>query len=320
MSMTTLETLCSITLFTYFGALSRMILSDLSQSSNSQLLPQFVDSFFLSNILGSFVMGVFVPLDALFSPNYISWYAGVTTGYCGSCTTFSTWQKITAETLVNGWVVDGLMTLFITFCTSYMALLFGKHVGEQIYKQRYVERQSSEGTVTTTTMSDQVVTQNSFSRRSLFIGTFLLTFAIWTGVILEKGTDFRRKWWVATAFGPIGSLLRYWILLRNRNMTTFPLFTFLVNVSASLISTVILAMYVRFSKEDQNDQWLATYDLWLNFGVGAGVLGCFSTVSTFVNELRKLADTNILHAYRYGLLSVLVSQILCISFACTKFL
>lgn len=319
MSTTTLETLCCITMFTYFGALTRMILSDLSHSSNTQFLPHFVDSFFWANVHGSFVMGVFVALEKLFSPKYIFWYIGVATGYCGSCTTFSTWQKVSAEQLVNGRVVDGLMALFITFCTSYMALVFGKHIGKQISKRRYNEIEFSEVTVTTITTSE-VGSRNSFSRYSLLIVTFLLTAAIWIGVVLDTKAEFRRKWWVAAAFGPIGSLARYWILLRNRNLFTFPLYTFLVNVSASLISTMILTVYLKFSNEDRSDQWLAMYDLWINFGVGAGILGCFSTVSTFVNELHKLVDANIFNAYRYGLLSVLVSQILCILFFCTKFL
>lgn len=327
MSRTTLETLCCIIIFTYFGAFSRMVLSNLSQISGTHFLPDFVSSFFLANIVGSFIMGVFVPLDKIFSPNYLPWYVGVTTGYCGSCTTFSTWQKVTAEKLANGHIVDGLMTILFTFCTSYMALIFGKHVGEAIFQrpvrcwreQRFGE---IEVTITSTDMTTtEVGLRNSFSRYIyLFIATFFMSAAIWIALFLDTSSEVRRKWWVATALGPIGSLPRYFILLNNRKRPKFPLFTFLVNVSASVISTVILVVFVRISDENGSgsEKWLA-YDLWFNYGVGSGILGCFSTVSTFVNELRKLADTNIYHSYRYGLFSILVSQILCISIVCTKF-
>lgn len=302
-----------------------MILSNLSQTSNTQFLPDFVSSFFLANIVGSFIMGIFVPLDKLFSPSYMAWYIGVTTGYCGSCTTFSTWQKVTAEKLVNGQLFDGLMTLLFTFCTSYMALIFGKHIGEAIFQrpvrcwrgQRFGEVAV---TITNTDMSTtQVGLGSSFSRYMyLLIVTVCMSAAIWIALFLDTSSESRRKWWVAAALGPIGSLTRYFLLLNNRNRPTFPLFTFIVNVCASVISTVILAVFVRLSGEDKNEKWMA-YDLWFNYGVGAGILGCFSTVSTFVNELRKLSDTNMFYAYRYGLLSVLVSQILCVAIVSTTF-
>lgn len=325
MSKTTLETLCCITLFTYFGALTRMFLSSLSHSTNNQFLPDFVSSFFLANMVGSFVMGIFVPLDKLFSPSYLCWYSGVTTGFCGSCTTFSTWQKVAAEKLANGQIVDGLMTILFTFCTSYMALLFGKHIGEVVFRRpvRCWRGQRFGEVAVTITNTDMSTTQlglgNSLSRYIyLFIATFFVSAAVWLLLFIDTSSELRRKCWVAAALGPIGSLARYFLLLNNRNRPTFPLFTFVVNVCASVISTVLLVVFVRHSSEHENEKWLA-YDLWFNYGVGAGILGCFSTVSTFVNELRNLADADTFHAYRYGLLSVFVSQILCISIVCTNF-
>lgn len=323
MSKTTLETLCCITLFTYFGALTRMLLSNLSQTSfNTQLLPDFVSSFFLPNIVGSFIMGVFVPLDKLFSPNYLSWYSGVTTGFCGSCTTFSTWQRVTAQLLAHGHIVDGLMGLLFTFCTSYMALIFGMHVGEAVFHRsvRCWRGQRFGEVAVTVTNTDMSTTQfglgSSITRCSvyLFIATLIFTASIWIALYIDASSEAsveRRIYWMVAALGPIGSLARYFLLLNNRNRPTFPLFTFLMNVCASVISSVIFFVFVRLSLKNGN--WLA-YDSWFNYGIGAGIiLGCFSTVSTFVYELRKLVDTNIFHAYRYGLLSIFVSQVLCIA-------
>ncbi|XP_037037312.1 fluoride export protein 1-like isoform X2 [Bradysia coprophila] len=317
------ETLCCIILFTYFGTLTRMVLSYLSQTSDSHLMPVFISSFFLANIVGSFIMGLFVPLDKLFSPSYTSWHVGVTTGFCGSCTTFSTWQRITAEKLAHGQIVDGIMTLLFTFCTSYGAFIFGKHIGDAIFHrpvrcfrgQRFGEVSV---TITNTDMATTHVEQGISSSRYVYLWlvTVFVTVAIWIAVLLDTSSEDRRKCWTAAALGPIGSLARYFLLLNNRKRPTFPLFTFIVNVCASVVSAVILAVFVRLSSE--NEHW-STYNLWLNFGVGAGILGCLSTVSTFVNELRKLADTKIVHAYRYGLTSVIVSQIFCIFIICTTF-
>ncbi len=320
-----METLFCITLFTYFGALTRMVLSNLSQTHSTQLLPEFVSSFFLANIVGSLVMGVFVPLEKLFSPGYVSWYIGVTTGFCGSCTTFSTWQRVTAAELANGHIVIGLLTLLLTFCTSYTAFTFGKHIGEAIFHrpvrcwrgQRFDEVSV---TITNTNMSTTQLEQGRSVKRYvfLFIATVFVSAAVWILLFMDTESAVRQRYWVATALGPLGSFARYFLLLNNRKRPTFPLFTFMVNVSASIISTIILVVYIRLS--ENVCEKLSPYDLWLNNGVGAGILGCFSTVSTFVNELSKLADTNMTHAYRYGLLSIFVSQILCISIVCMKFL
>lgn len=272
MTKTLLETLCCIILFTYFGALTRMTLSNLA-TSNFQFLPDFISSFFLANIVGSFVMGIFVPLDNFFAPSYFSWYIGVTTGFCGSCTTFSTWQKVTAEKLANGQIVDGLMTLLFTFCTSYMALMFGKHIGEAIFHrpvrcwrgQRFGEVAV---TITNTEMSTTEVGRgSSFSRNIyLLIVTFVVSVSVWIALYLDTSSGNRRKWWVAAALGPIGSLARYFLLLHNRNRPTFPLFTFLVNVGASVMSTVILAIFVRHSGKHNSEKWMA-YDLWFNYAL-----------------------------------------------------
>lgn len=319
----TSETICCIILFTYFGTLTRMTLSYLSQTSDSSLLPVFVSSFFLANIVGSFIMGLFVPLDKLFSPNYTSWHVGVTTGFCGSCTTFSTWQRITAEKLAHGQTVDGIMTLLYTFCTSYAAFIFGKHIGDAIFHrpvrcfrgQRFGEVSV---TITSTDMSttqlDQGISQSRYVY--LWLATVFMTAAIWVATFLDTSSEDRRKCWTAAALGPIGSLIRYFVSLNNRKRPTFPLFTFIVNVFASVVSAVIFAVVARIPSEDEH--W-STYNLWLNSGVSAGILGCLSTVSTFVNELRKLADTKIVHAYRYGLASVILSQTLCILIICTTF-
>lgn len=318
-----METLCCIIVFTYFGALTRMLLTDLSKISNAQLLPDLISSFFFANIFGSFVMGLFVPLEKLFAPNYKAWYAGVTTGFCGSCTTFSTWQRVTANKLANGQFSDGIVTLFNTIATSYVSYICGRHIGEAIFHRpvRCCRYTDVSVTITNTNMSTTPFEQRGSSKRYvyLFIVTCFVTATIWIAAFLDTSSSARQRYWVAVALGPVGSLARHFILLHNRKRPTFPLFTFMVNVSASVFSTVIFAIYIRFSSEDQNGKWMA-YDLWFNYGVGVGIMGCFSTVSTFVNELRKLADTNLAHAYRYGLLSVVASQSLCILIICATFL
>ena len=61
---------------------------------------------------------------------------GFNTGYCGSCTTFATWQLVVGVQLLNGQWVNFVTLSGLTFATSYIAMLIGIHLGELV-KQRF---------------------------------------------------------------------------------------------------------------------------------------------------------------------------------------
>lgn len=69
----------------------RGILESLSRLGQGTLLIDLGPPFFLPNIAGCLLMGTFVPLSEL-AKAHPPLYAGLTTGFCGSCTTFATWM------------------------------------------------------------------------------------------------------------------------------------------------------------------------------------------------------------------------------------
>jgi len=79
--------------------------------------------------------------------------------------------------------------------------------------------------------------------------------------------------------GIAGALARYGLLRAFPvGAGTFPTTTFVINVSGAFILTVLL-------------EWLArrgTAEHWLRLLVGVGVLGAFTTMSTFATELALL--------------------------------
>jgi CrcB protein len=85
--------------------------------------------------------------------------------------------------------------------------------------------------------------------------------------------------WVALAvLGGTGAVLRYAIdtWLEGRNPTSFPVGTFAINVSGSFVLGVLTGAHV-------TDEVL--------FVAGTGLVGSFTTFSTWMFETQRLAET-----------------------------
>jgi fluoride ion exporter CrcB/FEX len=65
------------------------------------------------------------------TPRHVVLFNALAGGGCGSLTTFSTWQSDALLGVVNLGtpVVVYLLTLLVGFCSFYMCLLFGSHLG-----------------------------------------------------------------------------------------------------------------------------------------------------------------------------------------------
>lgn len=102
----------AIAVFSYLGVLIRILITsnlDIGNSGEKEVVyclytSLFKNSYFVPNILGTFIIGFFSRKKDFFfrTPglsSYQSFYTGVTTGLCGSLTTFSSWAFSIAENM-----------------------------------------------------------------------------------------------------------------------------------------------------------------------------------------------------------------------------
>jgi fluoride ion exporter CrcB/FEX len=113
----------------------------------------------------------------------------------------------------------------------------------------------------------------------------------------------------AICFGPFGALLRWYLSLFNAKpyCKHFPFFTFLPNVSASILNCIfeIVVSIVKKDGESSHDAYL----IYVENALMVGFLGSLSTVSSWIYELDNLAQQRYYWAYRYGIVSVVVAQL-----------
>ncbi|KAL1956444.1 hypothetical protein VTO42DRAFT_7331 [Malbranchea cinnamomea] len=232
-------------------------------------------------------------------------YIGLTTGFCGSFTSFSTFILDVFLALSNdlenpntphitprngGYSLMAVIAVILyTVSLSLSALMFGAHLAAGLDRH-------------TPTLPF------NFVRKVLDPGIVVLGIGCWLGSIFlalwppdrHLGMDefWRGRAVFAVVFAPLGVLLRYYISLAlNTRIPSFPLGTFAVNI----IGTAILGMCfdLQHARNIVGINRLTGCQV-LN-GVMDGFCGCATTVSTWVAELHSL---ELRHAYRYGLVSI----------------
>lgn len=144
-----------VSLCAMVGVLTRIGLDELFgpnvlgvTSTESAIFPDW-----FPNAWGSFVMGFFVPMRQ--SPFFArhSWlYVGLTTGYCGCTTTFSSWNQDAAAFVVSSAdVVTYLLILFEGITAPLVGFIMGRHANEFLMlviakAKTWTKRRRKEGT------------------------------------------------------------------------------------------------------------------------------------------------------------------------------
>lgn len=231
---TTVHILVLISILTYLGVLCRISLVYLAENSADQIFAIVGANFYLPNLIGSFVMGLATPLSekmADSSTKRSQILVAVMTGFCGSCTTFSAWQR---DVSFLFWRLDfsrASNQLLTTFCVSYCLFLFGVHCSTAMCDQILYRKNASEETT-----SERDLENNEF--RSIIWLIFLpITIAVWVFAVILPPE--RKLWFICVGLSPLGSNFRYVLSKFNRKFPHFPLFTFLVNIFGGLLATLI---------------------------------------------------------------------------------
>ncbi|WEW61253.1 hypothetical protein PRK78_006743 [Emydomyces testavorans] len=241
-------------------------------------------------------------------------YVGLTTGFCGSFTSFSAFMSDVFLALSNdlpnpntdsipsrngGYSFMAVIAIILyTMALSLSSLAFGAHLAVAL--DRF-----------TPTLSF-LVTRRIVDRSMVILG-----FGCWVGAVVlaiwppdrqrETHQNWRGRALFATVFAPLGCLLRYYVSLAlNARIPSFPLGTFVAN----MLGTVVLGMCFDLKHAVKV---VAIPTSTTAFGVGRlagcqvlngiidGFCGCITTVSTWVAELYTL---ELRHAYHYGLLTI----------------
>ncbi|KAJ5457980.1 hypothetical protein N7475_009368 [Penicillium sp. IBT 31633x] len=333
---THLYTVSFLIFFSLLGTLARLGLQALTFYTGAPV----VTGVLWANVCGSLIMGFMSEDQNLFreewgqlqpsngsnaepaeqrEKNYkaakkiIPLYIGLTTGFCGCCTSFSSFMRDVFLALANalpdpslppgsqiasrngGYSFMALVAvILLTVSLSLSALIFGAHLALAL-------------TRFTPTLPF------AFTRRILDPIVVVLAWGCWLGAVFlaiwppdrHNGPDvWRGRAVFALVFAPLGCLLRFYAsLYLNSRIPTFPLGTFVVNIFGTIIEGMC-------------------YDLQHVSGLGAvvptaltgcqvlqgvmdGFCGCTTTISTWVAELKGLSHRR--YAYVYGITTVVVA-------------
>ncbi|KAL8953688.1 MAG: hypothetical protein Q9222_000472 [Ikaeria aurantiellina] len=243
-------------------------------------------------------------------------YIGLSTGFCGSFTSFSSFIRDIFLALANrlpvplshpssgplinpastiprngGYSVMALLAvIIITIVLCLSALIAGAHLA--IATERFTPS-----------------IKYFFARRILDRGIVILGFGCWLGAILmaiwppdrHKGYP---EYWRGTAvfaivFAPLGCLARFYVSLAlNSKIKSFPLGTFTINIVGTALEGMLWDL-----QHSQSSVGGGRVGCQVLQGMMDGFCGAATTVSTWVAELEGLRRG---HAYVYGGVSVSV--------------
>ncbi|RLN54621.1 hypothetical protein BBJ29_009529 [Phytophthora kernoviae] len=352
----------SVIIGAYFGVGVRVLLTELADAmyeSQTELLELLGFSFYLPNVVGCFVMGVVTRIKPVLRGQYDVLLAGVTTGFCGCCTTFASWDLGAALMFVRGRWLNALLMLGVHVASAMASLRLGFHVAEGIVhyftlqefpfrkppinlgqlnldlerninyfreikmnffgplvarRVRATEESLAIAHESCTELVAEIAQveqeQHPVRHHNLaWVGVALVLTAVFWVLAFVGFDNYPSSRLLALCFGPFGALLRYYLSLHNSKpmCKRFPFFTFLPNVVASCLSCAMEIVGTITAQDGGSIQ--RTFVLYGQGGIVVGFLGSLSTVSTWVNELDGLSSRRLYWAYRYGLASVIVSQL-----------
>ncbi|PWW79646.1 hypothetical protein C7212DRAFT_170936 [Tuber magnatum] len=274
---------CYLIIFSILGTLSRIGLVSITTYEATPLPPLFWPQF-----AGCLLMGFFLEDKTLFPVSTKTTeplYLGLTTGYCGSVTTFSSFILGAFEQLANTALVhprrrtrDDVAALLAYVIGTIAISLGGLQVGAHLAA-------FSKGLL------------RKLRCRWADMLAVPIGLGVWVASVIMA--VFIRKWrgdvLFACIFSPPGAIVRYWVSrLGNPMCKAFPVGTFMVNMLGTAALAGLLAG--RYVHSGGN-----TCDVLR--GLGEGFCGCLTTVSTFVVEVQGLRTG---HGYTYAGASIVV--------------
>ncbi|KAJ3346155.1 hypothetical protein HDU83_003323 [Entophlyctis luteolus] len=283
-------TLGYIVFFSVLGVLARVGLNVLNTFPNEPVFP-----LIWSQIIGCFLYGMFQYLKTQISSVSFPLYIGLTTGLCGSITTFSSFMETTFRNLVGSPtyailgvhvvavnIIAAFSVIIITFGMAIVSIFFGATVAAAL-----------------PTMSVPVYSgpkQSLYRIRNLTkldYAAVFLGIASWIAalVVLVVCRNYAYFSGVNLAFScvliPFGSAARWKLAALNSKWKLFPVGTFAVNVVGTLVRGVCSMLLIRSDAGHMSPILLSAI-----VAIKDGFCGGLTTLSTMANELIKLPLLN----------------------------
>lgn len=263
-----------------------------------------------ANFAACFVMGIAVDSEHLWSrlindslPNVqfrakgaIPLYVGITTGFCGTCSSFSSFIleafNKAADTLDTAahypnhayGIMEALAVMLAQIAISAMGFQFGRHAIMAVDKQH---------------IPIHIYRLLNLVSSGLGVAAYVIVVVL----IATQNTGSWRSWTFSCLFAPWGAVCRFYLSkYLNKLVSGFPMGTFVAN----LVGCVLLAIFTilaRGKRHSNSTVPITTHVISCHvlIGLDDGFCGALTTVSTFIVELFAL-DTA--EAYIYGLTSV----------------
>ncbi|KAL6512034.1 hypothetical protein OROGR_021631 [Orobanche gracilis] len=263
-----------------------------------------------SNMVGSFLMGwlgVVFKGDILKISDQLA--LGLTTGFLGSLTTFSGWNQKMLDLSVEGRWVFAVLGLFLV---AY-SIIFGIETAKGfkwILTRSYMR--SFYGMI-------KICQSSRISNKSHCLFTFMVMllmmlvvlwglFGILAGKEFERGSR-EAQLFLACMVGPFGVWIRWFLaryngrgLGRNGMLRWMPFGTLAANILAACVMAALATL--------KNVVKTRTCNI-VASGIQFGLLGCLSTVSTFIVEFHAMRESSYpWRAYAYATITFSISFVL----------
>ena len=288
---------CSVYLFAGLGILLRIVIAESSSSIATARF--FGSSYFIPNLLGCFCLGFLSQIATIKGLKRIV-SPCLTSGFCGSLTTLSSWQlHVVSELLLKGYVFDAFINT-IACCSAFYAM-YG--LGRHAFDATSLKHDS---------ISD--LPANTLRIYTHTTTTLTVLVALILVIILGVGGGGSGRPHILCALlGSLGALCRYKLSTYNPKGANvlFPYkYTLLANISGCIIIFIVNG----FAPVDL--QVIGQGYIWndIMYAVVVGFCGSLTTVSSFIGELYKLNDTKTIrdrrNLYVYGITTFFSSQVL----------